>query len=166
MTCSVHEVTCFEHKVTCSVHKVTCSVLELMTCLHVHTYTLIVVMLVSLYYGYIDAVVTSSPWLPYCHGYFVVVVRLPYCCGYRLPYCRGYLIVMVTSLPWLPYCRGYLMCTAKQAKDLMKKMLEIDPEKRISVENALRHPYVNIWFDPSEVHAVSVSVMCGGDVWR
>ena len=115
--------------------------------------------------------VISIQWLPHHHGYLIVMVTLLLWLGYlivvvRLPYCRGYLIVMVTSLPWLPYCRGYLMCTAKQAKDLMKKMLEIDPEKRISVENALRHPYVNIWFDPSEVHAVSVSVMCGGDLWR
>jgi len=32
-------------------------------------------------------------------------------------------------------------------------MLQIDPAKRITVDEALQHPYVNIWFDPSEVHA-------------
>ena len=34
-------------------------------------------------------------------------------------------------------------------------MLQIDPAKRITVDQALQHPYVNIWFDPSEVNAVS-----------
>jgi c-Jun N-terminal kinase len=40
-----------------------------------------------------------------------------------------------------------------QAKDLLQRMLQIDPKDRISVPEALQHPYVNIWFDPSEVHA-------------
>ena len=39
-----------------------------------------------------------------------------------------------------------------QGKDLMCKMLQIDPLKRISVSKALEHPYVNIWYDESEVH--------------
>src|SRR5687767_3893856 len=30
-------------------------------------------------------------------------------------------------------------------------MLVIDPRARISVEEALKHPYVNLWYDPSEV---------------
>src|SRR5271170_5815419 len=30
-------------------------------------------------------------------------------------------------------------------------MLVIDPRSRISVEEALKHPYVNLWYDPSEV---------------
>ena len=34
-------------------------------------------------------------------------------------------------------------------------MLQIDPAKRITVDQALAHPYVNIWYDPSEVNAVS-----------
>ena len=48
---------------------------------------------------------------------------------------------------------------AKHARDLLSKMLQIDPAKRITVEQALAHPYVNIWFDPSEVNAVSLSVV-------
>ena len=34
-------------------------------------------------------------------------------------------------------------------------MLKIVPKDRITVEQALHHPYVNIWYDPSEVDAVS-----------
>ena len=34
-------------------------------------------------------------------------------------------------------------------------MLHIDPARRITVDGALNHPYVNIWFDPSEVNAVN-----------
>lgn len=33
-------------------------------------------------------------------------------------------------------------------------MLVVDPEKRISVDEALKHPYVNVWFDEAEVYAV------------
>ena len=33
-------------------------------------------------------------------------------------------------------------------------MLVIDPEKRINVDEALMHPYINVWFDESEVNAV------------
>lgn len=39
------------------------------------------------------------------------------------------------------------------AKDLLSKMLKIDPKERVTVDEALRHPYVNIWYDPSEVNA-------------
>lgn len=34
-------------------------------------------------------------------------------------------------------------------------MLVIDASKRISVDEALQHPYINVWFDPAEVEAVS-----------
>ncbi|KFM70767.1 Stress-activated protein kinase JNK, partial [Stegodyphus mimosarum] len=46
---------------------------------------------------------------------------------------------------------------ASQARDLLCKMLVIDPEKRISVENALLHPYINVWYDEAEVNAVSTA---------
>jgi hypothetical protein len=37
-------------------------------------------------------------------------------------------------------------------------MLVIDPEKRISVDEALLHPYINVWYDEGEVNAVSAFV--------
>ncbi|XP_069782139.1 mitogen-activated protein kinase 10 isoform X5 [Narcine bancroftii] len=42
---------------------------------------------------------------------------------------------------------------ASQARDLLSKMLVIDPAKRISVDEALQHPYINVWYDPAEVEA-------------
>ncbi|PAV65546.1 hypothetical protein WR25_00825 isoform D [Diploscapter pachys] len=35
--------------------------------------------------------------------------------------------------------------TADLARDLLKKMLVIDPEHRITVDNALNHPFVSMW---------------------
>ncbi|XP_072573392.1 mitogen-activated protein kinase 9-like isoform X2 [Paramormyrops kingsleyae] len=40
-----------------------------------------------------------------------------------------------------------------QARDLLSKMLVIDPESRISVQEALNHPYIHVWYDPSEADA-------------
>lgn len=41
---------------------------------------------------------------------------------------------------------------ASQARDLLSKMLVIDPEKRISVEDALLHSYINVWYEETEVN--------------
>nr|Q966Y3.1 RecName: Full=Stress-activated protein kinase JNK [Suberites domuncula]CAC38785.1 c-jun N-terminal kinases (JNK) [Suberites domuncula] len=41
----------------------------------------------------------------------------------------------------------------RHGRDLLSKMLQIDPQNRITVEQALAHPYVSIWYDPAEVHA-------------
>lgn len=51
-----------------------------------------------------------------------------------------------------------LTSAAAQARDLLSKMLVIDPERRISVDEALRHPYINVWFEDQEVNAVSCLV--------
>ncbi|KAH1025928.1 hypothetical protein HUJ05_010544 [Dendroctonus ponderosae] len=42
---------------------------------------------------------------------------------------------------------------ATQARDLLSKMLVIDPQSRISVDEALLHPYINVWYDEQEVNA-------------
>lgn len=57
------------------------------------------------------------------------------------------------------FYQPYLYClsSASQARDLLSKMLVIDASKRISVDEALQHPYINVWFDPAEVEAVSGS---------
>jgi c-Jun N-terminal kinase len=45
------------------------------------------------------------------------------------------------------------MCAAREGRDLLSRMLRIDPDERISVDDALRHPYVNSWWDEEEVNA-------------
>ena len=45
---------------------------------------------------------------------------------------------------------------ASQARDLLSRMLVVDPEHRISVDQALVHSYINVWYDESEVNAVSI----------
>ncbi|KAM5141739.1 mitogen-activated protein kinase 8 isoform 1-T2 [Mantella aurantiaca] len=42
---------------------------------------------------------------------------------------------------------------ASQARDLLSKMLVIDASKRISVDEALQHPYINVWYDALEAEA-------------
>lgn len=79
-----------------------------------------------------------------------------------------------TSLQWKPLLVGKILfwcvpavytsflhlppscvSAASQARDLLSKMLVIDASKRISVDDALQHPYINVWYDPTEVEAVS-----------
>lgn len=52
---------------------------------------------------------------------------------------------------------------ASQARDLLSQMLVIDPAHRISVEQALLHSYINVWYEESEVNAVSVVSVCTFD---
>lgn len=47
---------------------------------------------------------------------------------------------------------------ACQARDLLSRMLVVDPEHRISVDQALIHSYINVWYDESEVNAVSIDL--------
>lgn len=53
---------------------------------------------------------------------------------------------------FVPFC-----VPASQARDLLSRMLVIDPERRISVDDALLHNYINVWYDEGEVNAVSVT---------
>lgn len=42
---------------------------------------------------------------------------------------------------------------ASVARDLLRKMLVVDPLHRISVVDALNHPYINMWYEEEEVNS-------------
>uniref|UniRef100_A0A671PSB2 Stress-activated protein kinase JNK n=1 Tax=Sinocyclocheilus anshuiensis TaxID=1608454 RepID=A0A671PSB2_9TELE len=63
-----------------------------------------------------------------------------------------YVVTRYYRAPEVILGMGY-QANASQARDLLSKMLVIDASKRISVDEALQHPYINVWFDPSEVEA-------------
>lgn len=54
---------------------------------------------------------------------------------------------------------------AIDARDFLTKVLVVDPSKRYSVDQALQHPYVHIWYDKGEVLGVS-SVQKRHSHWR
>lgn len=45
-------------------------------------------------------------------------------------------------------------CKTSQARNLYSKMLVIHVSQRISLDEALLHPFINIWYDPSEAEAL------------
>uniref|UniRef100_A0A914YMB6 Stress-activated protein kinase JNK n=1 Tax=Panagrolaimus superbus TaxID=310955 RepID=A0A914YMB6_9BILA len=45
--------------------------------------------------------------------------------------------------------------TAANARDLISKMLVIDPKQRINVRDAINHPYVKLWYKASEVDGLA-----------
>uniref|UniRef100_A0A7E4UTU5 Stress-activated protein kinase JNK n=1 Tax=Panagrellus redivivus TaxID=6233 RepID=A0A7E4UTU5_PANRE len=47
--------------------------------------------------------------------------------------------------------------TAGCARNLISQMLVIDPNNRISVSNAILHPYVNPWYDASEFETQTIT---------
>ena len=52
------------------------------------------------------------------------------------------------------FCRDDVNCCA--ALDLLDKMLTFNPHKRITVEQALAHPYLEQYYDPTD----EVSMVC------
>uniref|UniRef100_A0A4W4DXC5 Stress-activated protein kinase JNK n=1 Tax=Electrophorus electricus TaxID=8005 RepID=A0A4W4DXC5_ELEEL len=63
-----------------------------------------------------------------------------------------YVVTRYYRAPEVILGMGY-QANASQARDLLSKMLVIDASKRISVDEALQHPYINVWYDPAEVEA-------------
>ncbi|VDP01331.1 unnamed protein product [Soboliphyme baturini] len=45
--------------------------------------------------------------------------------------------------------------SASCARDLLSKMLVIDPRERISIQEALQHPYVNQWYNEQEANVAA-----------
>ena len=54
--------------------------------------------------------------------------------------CAGVAAWILPACPALPSC---FPTPPRPAQDLIKKMLQADPEKRMSIEEALRHPWIN-----------------------
>lgn len=52
-------------------------------------------------------------------------------------------------IPKVPFVNLYPHANP-QALDLLERMLTFDPQKRITVDEALEHPYLSIWHDPSD----------------
>uniref|UniRef100_A0A914QG54 Stress-activated protein kinase JNK n=1 Tax=Panagrolaimus davidi TaxID=227884 RepID=A0A914QG54_9BILA len=48
--------------------------------------------------------------------------------------------------------------TASNARDLISKMLVIDPNYRISIQDALKHSYVRLWRKEEEVNAPAMPI--------
>uniref|UniRef100_A0AC35GCN0 Protein kinase domain-containing protein n=1 Tax=Panagrolaimus sp. PS1159 TaxID=55785 RepID=A0AC35GCN0_9BILA len=48
--------------------------------------------------------------------------------------------------------------TNSNARDLISRMLVIDPNYRISIQNALQHPYVRLWRKDEEVNAPAMLI--------
>lgn len=70
-----------------------------------------------------------------------------------------FLYQTLNSTALLHLCSSFhLYFLASQARDLLSKMLVVDPDKRISVDEALRHPYITVWYDPAEAEAVSLQL--------
>lgn len=64
----------------------------------------------------------------------------------------------LNSTALLHVCSFHLYFLASHARDLLSKMLVVDPDKRISVDEALHHPYITVWYDPAEAEAVSLQL--------
>ncbi|CAK8672684.1 mitogen-activated protein kinase 1-like isoform X2 [Clavelina lepadiformis] len=62
---------------------------------------------------------------------------------------RAYLMSLPQK-PKVPWQRLYAKAESKDALDLLDKMLTFNPAKRINVEDALAHPYLEQYYDPAD----------------
>uniref|UniRef100_A0A0B7AIY3 mitogen-activated protein kinase n=1 Tax=Arion vulgaris TaxID=1028688 RepID=A0A0B7AIY3_9EUPU len=68
--------------------------------------------------------------------------------------------------------RKYFAGASELAIDLLEKMLDLDPDTRISVDEALRHPYIIQYHDPDDEPTAQVfdssfeSLNCNTEGWR
>lgn len=69
------------------------------------------------------------------------------------PYTKGQPIDALFSNEFFPPdSEKNVQLNAKNARDLLSKMLVIDPNHRMTVDEALRHPYINLWYREDEVN--------------
>jgi mitogen-activated protein kinase 1/3 len=57
--------------------------------------------------------------------------------------------------PKIPWAKLFPTADAK-ALDLLDRMLTFNPNKRISVEDALAHPYLEQYYDPADEVRISL----------
>jgi len=72
------------------------------------------------------------------------------------PRCEGHTFeVLFPDDLFRPLATTHPNLNAAIARDLLCKMLVIDPVHRISVVDALSHPYISMWYEDDEVNSVS-----------
>jgi len=73
---------------------------------------------------------------------------------------RGTLMIIKFSLLFLCLLIIMLLSFDVVALDLLDKLLTFNPNKRITVEQALAHPYLEQYYDPSDEVSAEVFNSC------